>query len=93
MTKRLGHKRKDKNQGAIVAALEGAGCLVFDLSEIGGGCPDILVARDGVLYLLEIKNPETRWRLTKKQEEFHKDWAGWPVFIVETSEEALAVTV
>lgn len=52
----FGHQgRVDVNQDAIVTALRKAGCSVLSLARIGDGCPDLLAARAGKLYLLEIK--------------------------------------
>lgn len=55
--------RKDKNHRTIAAALTDAGCTVVDLSQLGGGVPDLLVGatdnNTGVYtwLLCEIKSP------------------------------------
>ena len=46
--------RVDGNQTAIVAALRKAGCNVLSLAAIGRGCPDLLVHRAGLIYLILI---------------------------------------
>lgn len=84
--------RVDGNQGVIVQALRRAGCNVFDLSRVGDGCPDLLVScgrRRGLpdLILMEVKT--AKGRLTSHQQEFEAQ--GWPVFIVRSVDEALAV--
>ena len=81
--------RIDQNQPEIIAALEAVGCLVMDLSPIGGGCPDLLVSFRDTLYLLEVKNPKTRGKLNKLQQAWHENWKGRPVSVVYSVEEAL----
>jgi hypothetical protein len=83
-------KRVDANQPEIVAALRKAGAQVIDLHEVGRGCPDILVAFRGVLYLMEIKS----WRggFTKPEKEW---WNKWTVdgtaCVVRSVNDALSV--
>lgn len=50
----------DVNHAEIVHALREAGCFVQDLSAVGKGCPDLLVSRAGVWYLIEVKRPKAR---------------------------------
>lgn len=81
----------DDNQSEIVAALRAAGCSVTSLASIGKGCPDIVVGRGGVNYLMEIKDgnkPPSKRRLTKDEQEWHATWNGH-VAIVESVEDAL----
>ncbi len=48
----------DEIQPAVVAALRQAGCSVLILSGIGErAAPDLLVARNGQTWLLEVKTP------------------------------------
>ena len=76
--------RTDSNQAAIVAALRSQGCLVFCLSSVGKGLPDLLVKLPGgQLTLVEVKS--CRGRLTPDQERFH---AQWPVVVVRSPAEA-----
>lgn len=78
--------RVDANQGEIVRALRKAGCSVQSLAGVGDGVPDLLVARAGKLFLLEVKMAGKG--LTKDQEEWVAGW--WSaVHIVRTPEEAL----
>jgi len=63
-------KRTDANQKVIVAALRAAGATVFDLSRVGGGCPDIAVGFRGKTYLMEIKSEGGK--LNKKQVEWQE---------------------
>lgn len=62
--------KRDENEPEIVRALERAGCLVERLDRP----VDLLVARAGRLYLLEVKSK--RGSLTAEQEKFLA--RGWP---------------
>jgi hypothetical protein len=82
--------RTDSNQRQIVAALRKAGFSVCILSGAGhggvAGCPDLLCARAGVNYLLEVKAPGGK--LTPAQYKWHADWPG-QVDVVRTVDDAL----
>jgi len=85
--------KTDRNQAEIVAALRKAGCAVQDLSAVGRGVPDLLVARAGLNILLEVKDgkkPPSDRRLTPEQEAWHAAWPG-DVYVVTSVTEALAV--
>jgi len=84
--------KRDGNHAAIVAALKARGCTVLDLSSVGGGAPDILVAFSGRMLLMEIKNPDGRDRVSANQVEWHRAWKGPKVVVVRSVEEALAAT-
>lgn len=60
----------DANQREIVDALERLGWVWLDLTRVGGGCPDGVVERAGVVRLVEFKAP--KGKLTIAQEEVHK---------------------
>ena len=74
--------KRDGNERDIVKALEAVGCRVERLEAI-----DLLAMRSGVLYLLEIKTPESRRRLTTRQRRMIEE--GWPIAICTSPEEAL----
>lgn len=88
--------RVDATQSAIVQALRQVGATVQDLSRVGGGCADLLVARPmpcpccGAHYprnvLLEVKTE--RGTLNALQVDFHATWRG-PVFVVRNVDDAL----
>lgn len=80
----------DKNQPAIVAALREAGATVEQLHAVGHGCPDIVVGFRGVNYMMEIKNPHGRMKLTSLQRAWYGTWQG-QVNVVSTIAEALYV--
>ena len=83
--------RIDDNHTAIVETLRAIGCTVQSLASVGGGCPDLLVSRNGKLWLLEIKDgdkPPSRQTLTADQIIWHNNWNG-VVHIVNNVETAL----
>lgn len=62
-------KKTDANQRAITAALRKCRIKYWDTSAVGGGFPDLVVIHRGMVHLVEVKNPEYRWRFTQRQEE------------------------
>lgn len=83
--------RVDDNQTEIVEALRRVGCSVQSLATVGNGCPDLLVGRQGVNTLLEVKDgskPPSRRRLTPDEQIWQHKWGG-QVVTVETVEQAL----
>lgn len=78
--------RVDCNQVEIVAALHRAGCTTQSLTSIGGGCPDLLVARAGQMWLLELKTDAGQ--LEASQLAWIAAWNA-KVHVVRTAEEAL----
>ena len=92
------HANRDANQSAIVDALVRAGCCVVDLASVGDGCPDLLVSRNGSMWLIEIKNPASVRRrakrygeMTDQQIEFLAAWRGPQINMAHDAEEALRV--
>lgn len=88
--------RKDANHNAVVKALEMVGCKVQDLAAVGEGCPDLLIGIPTVraLAFVEIKDGDkspSRRALTPDQVEWHQEWDGYPVHIVESVSDALAI--
>lgn len=83
--------RIDGNQQIVIAYLRRFGATVEILSNVGGGCPDLLVGFRGVNLLVEVKDPsqsKSTRALTPAQKEWHASWKG-RVHIIETPEEAL----
>lgn len=81
----------DANQNEIVEALRKIGCSVQILSSVGKGCPDILVGKNGINYLIEIKDgnkPKSAQKLTPDQVEWHEKWNG-SVVVVSSAEMAI----
>jgi hypothetical protein len=84
-------RRTDNNQPAIIQALRDIGCSVQDLSQLGRGCPDILIGFHMMNFLLEIKNCEDRApRLTECEQRWIKSWAG-QVAVVTNVADAIAI--
>jgi hypothetical protein len=84
----------DDNQRSIVDALRAIGASVQTLAPVGQGCPDLLVGYKGHNYLLEVKDGNkvaSARRLTPLQEVWHRQWAGSPVAVVRSPDEALAL--
>ena len=87
MARRPAPHRTDGNQAAIVAALRKVGCSVADTHVVGHGFPDIVASRQGVTYLLEIKQPGEQ--LNDNERCWRAFWRG-PVATVSSIAEALA---
>ena len=86
--------RTDANHAQIVAAFRQLGYSVLDLSRVGQGCPDLLVARNGESWLVEIKDgakPPSARKLTPDESEFHARWKG-RVIIVESLDDVARVS-
>lgn len=72
-------KRTDDNQKDIVKTFRDFGYSVYILSMVGKGFPDIIVSKDGVNYLFEIKNdkrPPNAQKLTPAEQIFFDSWQG-----------------
>lgn len=88
MTHKYG--KTDTAQTQIVADLRKAGATVQSLADVGDGCPDLLVGRAGMTFLLEVKTHRGD-KLTPAEEAWHARWRGEPVYIVHDSREALTI--
>lgn len=75
--------RRDLTEGAIVAALQKAGCTIHYVAK---EVFDILVGRGEQTYILEIKS--STGKLTERQEKFRENWRG-QYAVVRTPQEAL----
>jgi hypothetical protein len=71
----MNRKRKDTNHSEIVEACESVGASVLDLSNVGGGAPDISVGFRGKNFFLEIKR-NGKQRLRASQTDFATAWRG-----------------
>lgn len=76
----------DSNQEQIVSALRAAGATVQSLAAIGKGCPDLLVAKNGVMWLFEVKSG--KGETNDMQAKWHIRWKA-DVHVVYGPEEAL----
>jgi hypothetical protein len=83
----------DNSQPAIVAALRKIGAVVQILSDIGDGCPDLLVGFRGRTILFECKSLDTYFGrnriLTDDEERWHIAWNGGELYTVQTPLEAI----
>ena len=66
------------NHAEIRDAFRQCGCLVESLAYVGRGVPDLLVTKNGVVRLVEVKHG--RGALTPDQQAWHGK--GWPVAVV-----------
>ena len=86
-------KRVDANQKEIIATVREMGVSVLILSEVGRGCPDILLGLFGQNHLVEIKDgqkPPSARKLTSDEQKFFDTWKG-QVCIISSVEEAIAL--
>lgn len=86
-------RKADANQPLVVKALRAAGCTVEHLHAVGKGCPDLLCAIDGQVFLIEIKDgakPPSAQKLTPDQVIWHAEWKA-EVHIVNSIDAAIAV--
>ena len=82
-------KRTDSNQTVIVKCLRKLGCSVQILSDVGKGCPDIVVGYRGRNFLFEIKDgekPPSARKLTEYEQYFFDTWNGQVCIINSTDE-------
>jgi Holliday junction resolvase len=78
--------RADKNQNQIVRELRELGYSVLILSQVGNGCPDILVSRNSKNILFEIKTKTGKLR--KSQKDFLEKWRG-EAYVARTTEDII----
>jgi len=83
--------RADENQKEIVEGLRAIGISVLILSQVGGGCPDLLVVdREGNNILLEVKTE--KGKLRESQKKFMKEWEG-PIYLVRNLDDAMSYVI
>lgn len=83
----------DANQPEVVKALRKAGCSVQHLHAVGSGCPDLLCAIDGKVFLIEVKDgakEPAKQALKPTQVKWHAEWKS-TVHVVNSVPAALAV--
>lgn len=76
----------DANQTQIVSALRAAGASVLSLAPIGKGCPDLLAAIRGEMFLIECKHG--KGKTNDLQKKWHEEWRA-DVHVAYTAEDAL----
>lgn len=80
--------RIDQNHTQVVKALEAIGCSVYSSAGLGGGFPDLVVARAKNTVLVEIKAGAKK-KLTPAQQAF---WLRWTGRIIRADSAAEAVS-
>jgi len=83
--------RVDANQPAITKALRDFGCSVQPIHTIGKGVPDLLVGKNGVNLLFELKDPTVpKWKqiMTDDEVTFMDSWRG-QYNVVLTADDAI----
>jgi Holliday junction resolvase len=69
----------DSNQSEIVKAFRNLGFSVFLTHTLGRGFPDIVASKQGLNFLIEIKDgslPPSKRKLTPAEQEFKDSWRG-----------------
>lgn len=79
-------KRTDQNHILIKNALIEHGFSVYDLRNVGGGLPDLLVSKNKKTVLVEVKT--ATGKLNQLQQEFRRSWQG-RIFILRTVEDVV----
>ena len=64
----------DANHAQIVDCFKKLGCSVLSLAAVGRGVPDLLVATQGITWLVEIKSGKSKENLL--QREWAENWLG-----------------
>ena len=77
----------DANQAAIINLYRRCGWSVAITSQVGGGFPDLVVAKHGDDTLVEIKYK--KGKLRQSQINFCLGWQGKPIALIRTEQEAL----
>jgi Holliday junction resolvase len=84
-------RRTDANQREIVKTFRDLGASVQILSDVGKGCPDIVVGIFGKNFLIEIKDGKkcpSAQKLTEMEYVFFQYWKG-QVSIIKSSQEVV----
>jgi len=86
----------DSNQPELVEAFRTLGCSVLSLATVGKGVPDLLVATQGITWLVEVKIP--KGKENAKQLEFAETWQGCRAVVrdlagVETVVKTMRLTI
>jgi hypothetical protein len=78
-------RRTDANHSDIVKAFRDLNCSVFDTSRVAGGFPDIIVGKNGITVLVEIK-ADNKKKFTAAQDMFMLNWHGSAVSRIQDLE-------
>lgn len=89
-------RRTDANHADMVEEFRRLGASVLDLSRMGEGAPDLLIAFGGLCMLVEVKNPKkppSARKLTPDQVDFWNGWKANPRIVMTKQDCQAAVTV
>lgn len=89
------HSRKDANHNELVSLFERLGCTVAQMHACGvPGFPDVAIGAMGRTFLVELKNPDSRYGragLNDNQSAFARDWRGGKVYMARTQDDVIAL--
>ena len=74
--------RIDKNHTEIVDCFRRLGCSVLSLAAMGKGVPDLLVATQGITWLVEVKSG--KGQENQLQTEWAENWKGVRALVRDT---------
>ena len=74
--------RVDSNHVEIVSAFRKLGCSVLSLAALGKGVPDLLVAVQGITWLVEVKSGKAK--ANDGQIEWSESWKGATALVRDT---------
>ena len=72
----------DANHAQIVDCFKKLGCSVLSLAALGRGVPDLLVAINGITWLVEVKSGKSKENLL--QREWAENWLGARALVRDT---------
>jgi hypothetical protein len=87
-------RKVDDNQPEIVRALRSCGFSVACCHVVSKGFPDIAVARNGIMMLVEIKDgkkPKSARQLTRDEMTFKENWKAY-IPILESLDDVAAMS-
>lgn len=83
--------RTDSNHTEVINAFRQLGWSVYSTHQLGGGFPDIVVAKNSFTALVEVKDgnkPPSKRQLTPDEKIFHENWQG-EIVIIESLDDIL----
>ena len=78
-------RRTDANHAEIVDAFRDLGCSVFDTSRCGQGFPDLVIGKNQITVLVEVKSSDKE-KFTPAQNLFMLNWRGSTVSRIQDLE-------
>lgn len=87
-------QRVDANHWEVFRAFQQLGWCAISTAALGGGFPDLVVAKRGRLRLIEVKDgrkPPSKRALTPHEALYHRDMAaaGCPITIIESVQQVI----